>query len=79
MLIGKQTMKNKVATTVKVENSLYDEFKVLGVRHKLTLQGLVEKTIFRYVNDIEFQTTMNNFIIPMTSNIELLPTSSITS
>lgn len=72
------TMKNKVATTVKVENTLYDEFKVLGVRHKISLQGLVEKTIFRYVNDIEFQTTMNNFIIPVTG-LSAVTTSSISN
>lgn len=58
-------MKNKVATTVKVENALYDEFKVLGVRHKLTLQGLIEKTIFRYVNEETFRVEMNNFNLPV--------------
>lgn len=60
-------MKNKVATTVKVENTLYDNFKVFGVRHKLTLQGLVEKTVFRYVNEDVFRTEMNNFILPVTA------------
>lgn len=60
-------MKNKVATTVKVENALYDEFKVLGVRHKLTLQGLVEKVIYRYVNEELFRDGLNNFILPVTS------------
>lgn len=61
------TMKNKVATTVKVENALYDEFKVLGVRHKLTLQGLVEKTVFRYVSEEPFRVEMNNFVLPVTA------------
>lgn len=53
--------KNKVATTVKVENALYDGFKVLGIRYKLTLQGLVERTVYRYVNEEIFRTDMNNF------------------
>lgn len=53
--------KNKVATTVKVEPTLYDEFKVLGVRYKLTLQGLVEKTVYRYVREEIFRNDMNNF------------------
>ena len=57
--------KNKVATTVKVESTLYDEFKVLGVRHKLTLQGLVEKTVFRYVREEVFRIDMNNFNLPL--------------
>ena len=54
-------MKNKVATTVKIEPELYDDFKVLGVRHKLTLQGLVEKTVWRYVKEEVFRVDMNNF------------------
>jgi hypothetical protein len=55
-------MKNKVATTVKVETTLYDEFKILGVHHKLTLQSLVEKTVFRYVKDEVFRNDINNYI-----------------
>jgi hypothetical protein len=56
--------KNKVATTVKVENTLYDGFKVLGIRYKLTLQGLVEKTVYRYVNEEVFRDAMNAFTLP---------------
>lgn len=70
-------MKNKVATTVKVESILYDEFKVLGVRHKLTLQGLMEKTVFRYVNEERFREEINNFILPVTTTIIGAVTSSI--
>lgn len=55
--------KDKVATTVKVENTLYDEFKVLGVRYKLTLQGLVEKTVFRYVRSEIYRNDMNSFTL----------------
>lgn len=55
----------KVATTVKVENGLYDQFKIFGIRHKLTLQGLVEKTIYRYVNEDAFRNEINNFIVPV--------------
>jgi hypothetical protein len=69
--------KNKVATTVKVEPTLYDEFKVLGVRHKLTLQGLVEKTVFRYVKEEVYRIDMNNFIVPLTSTASLSVTQSL--
>lgn len=58
----------KVATTVKVENALYDQFKIFGIRHKLTLQGLVEKTIYRYVNEDAFRDELNGFVVPLTSN-----------
>ena len=59
-------MKNKVATTVKIESSLYDEFKILGVRHKLSLQGLIEKTIYLYVNRVAFREDINSFSLPLT-------------
>lgn len=57
----------KVATTVKVENTLYDQFKIFGIRHKLTLQGLVEKTIYRYVNEDKFRDDINSFVLPVSS------------
>ena len=57
----------KVATTVKVENTLYDQFKILGIRHKITLQGLVEKTIHRYVNEDKFREEINSFVVPLVS------------
>jgi hypothetical protein len=55
---------NRVATTIKVEPDLYDDFKILGVRHKLTLQGLVERSIYLYVKDETFRSTLNNFFLP---------------
>ena len=70
--------KNKVATTVKVENTLYDEFKVLGIRYKLTLQGLVEKTVYRYVREETFRNDINSFNTPLFfSSSWSCPTSSL--
>jgi predicted DNA-binding ribbon-helix-helix protein len=57
----------KVATTVKVENTLYDQFKIFGIRHKLTLQGLVEKTVYRYVTEQPFRDDINNYILPIST------------
>lgn len=57
--------KNRVATTVKVDSTTYDELKVLGIRYKLTLQGLVEKTVYRYVNEETFRDAMNSFVVPI--------------
>jgi predicted DNA-binding ribbon-helix-helix protein len=57
--------KKKVATTVKVEEQLYNDFKVLGIRHKLTLQGLIERAIYRYVNEEDFRKSINNFSPPV--------------
>ena len=70
MNVNKYSMsiKNKVATTVKIENTLYDEFKILGIRYKLTLQGIVEKTVYRYVREEMFRNDMNNFTVPIFSD-----------
>lgn len=54
----------KIATTVKIEPSLYDEFKVLGIRYRLSLQGLVERCVIRYVNDESFRVCINEFVPP---------------
>ena len=70
--------KNKVSTTVKIDRELYNEFKIFGVRHNLTLQDLMDKIIYRYVNEDTFRDTINNFIIPTTTTfVELQPTSSL--
>ena len=60
------TMK-KIATTVKVENDLYDEFKILGVKSRVTLQSLVEKCVFRYVREIIFRNDIDAFSLPKLS------------
>jgi len=57
----------KIATTVKVENDLYDEFKILGVKGKVTLQSLVEKCVFRYVREVTFRTDIDAFSLPKLS------------
>lgn len=41
----------RTATTVKLKDSLYDEFKVLGIRNHLTLQDFVEKCVKLYVSN----------------------------
>lgn len=61
-------MSKKIATTVKVEDTLYDQFKIFGIRHKLTLQGLVEKTIYRYVNEDVFRNEINEFVVPVVTS-----------
>lgn len=59
---------NKVSTTVKVDTNLYDELKVLSIRYKFTLQGLVEKCIFLYTHDESFKDKVNNFTLPVLSS-----------
>jgi len=57
----------KIATTVKVENELYDEFKIIGVKSRITLQSLVEKCVFRYVREVPFRTELDAFSLPQLS------------
>jgi hypothetical protein len=63
--------KKKVATTVKIEEELYNDFKILGIRHKLTLQGLLERAMYRYVREEDFRKEINNFSPPVIAEFEL--------
>lgn len=58
---------NKVATTVKIPSELYDQFKVLGIRHKLPLQTFVEKCVNMFVSDENFRNIVNSYSIPLFS------------
>lgn len=64
-------MKNKTATTVKIEKGLYDSFKILGIQNNLTLQTFVEKCVHLYVDDTpftaSFRNIVNNFVVPVLS------------
>ena len=60
-------MKKKIATTVKIPESLYDDFKVLGIRSKMSLQTLVEKCVNLFVQDEQFRGIVNNYSIPVLS------------
>ena len=62
----------KIATTVKIGNELYDQFKIFGIRYKVTLQALVEKAVHRYVNEDKFRDEMNSFFIPTGHNGEYI-------
>ena len=60
-------MKKKVATTVKIPESLYDDFKVLGIRNKISLQTLVEKCVNLFVEDEEFRSKVTSFKLSILS------------
>lgn len=53
---------NKVATTIKLPPELYKEFKILGVRHKISLQTLVEKCVFLFVGDTQVSASFRELI-----------------
>jgi len=61
----------RTATTVKLNDSLYDEFKVLGIRNHLTLQDFVEKCVKLYVSNephsSSFRALIDEFSVLSTS------------
>jgi len=57
--------KKRIATTVKIEESTYDEFKILGVRNHITLQDLMERTISLYTINENFRNILNNYMVPI--------------
>lgn len=55
--------KDKVATTVKIPADLYDELKVLGIRHKISLQTLVEKCVNLFVGNTQVSASFREVVI----------------
>ena len=49
---------DKKITTVKVISDLYNDFKRLNIESGFSLQKLVNRSMFLYVNDDKFQTTI---------------------
>lgn len=54
------TQTNQQLTSVKVNAQLFDDFKVMCVRTKLSLQKLTDRAMYLYVTDDEFRKTINN-------------------
>ena len=59
-------MKSSV-TTVKVDNGLYELFKIQNIKSKFHLQDLVNRAMYLYLNDREFKDRLYNFSIPVLS------------
>jgi len=55
---------NLTATTVKIQKDLYAEFKILGVRRRMTLQDFVERAVYLFVNDEEWRNAFNGKFKP---------------
>lgn len=58
---------NVTTTTIKIENSLYDEFKTLNIKRKFYLKDLVIRCMYLYVNDPSFRDKVYNFNVPQLS------------
>ncbi|MDB4277002.1 hypothetical protein N9864_00605 [bacterium] len=57
---------NKTLTSVKIQDDLFEEFKVSCVRHKFSFQKLSDRAIHLFLTDEEFRKKIMNH-----SNLEL--------
>ena len=56
--MSKETNKN--LTSVKIDEHLWDEFKILCVKYKFSFQKLSERAIDLYIQDNEFRKKIHN-------------------
>ena len=54
------TKKEMTLTSVKVQSELFDDFKMSCVKHKFSLQKLVDRTVHLYLTDEEFRKSIHN-------------------
>ena len=54
--------KNEKLTSVKVTETLFEEFKVLCVRTKFSLQKLVDRSMDLYLTDEEYRKNIHNHL-----------------
>ena len=52
--------KEMTLTSVKVQSELFEDFKMSCVKHKFSLQKLVDRTIHLYLTDNEFKKSVHN-------------------
>jgi hypothetical protein len=57
MHIGK---KGDILTTVRLQDKLFESFKVEAVKNKITMRNLLERAMFLYLTDESFRHTINN-------------------
>lgn len=57
---------NKTLTSVKIQDDLFEEFKVSCVRHKFSFQKLSDRAVHLFLTDEEFRKKIMNH-----SNLEL--------
>jgi hypothetical protein len=53
---------DQFVTTVKLNQELYNQFKELNIRGKISFQDFVNKCLERYLNDSEFRSEISESI-----------------
>jgi len=49
----------RVITSVKIPDLLYEDFKIMSVRTKISLQDIVERTMFLYLTNNDYRMKMH--------------------
>ena len=49
----------RVINSVKIPEVLYEDFKVTSVKTKMSLQDIVERTMFMYLTDSKFRQSVH--------------------
>jgi hypothetical protein len=57
MHIGK---KGDILTTVRLQDTLFEDFKAEAIRNKITMRNLLERSMFLYMTDPDFKKVINN-------------------
>lgn len=52
----------KTTTSLKLPETLYEDFKVTCIKSKMNLQQVVERTLFLYMTDAEYRNKIYNQI-----------------
>jgi hypothetical protein len=52
--------KEMTLTSVKVQSELFEDFKMSCVKHKFSLQKLVDRTVHLYLTNEEFRKNIHN-------------------
>ena len=52
--------KDMTLTSVKVQSDLFEDFKMSCVKHKFSLQKLVDRAVHLYLTDEEFRKSIHN-------------------
>ena len=52
--------KSDILTSVRLQDALFESFKVEGTRNKITMRNLLERSMYLYLTDDSFKRTINN-------------------
>lgn len=57
MHVGK---KGDILTTVRLQDKLFEEFKLEAIKNRITMRNLLERSMYLYMTDEEFKRRINN-------------------